>query len=56
MRSAGSSDSMGEEARDMRDLAEERVGWAKAGRELVHRRMMEGTGCFFRKELDLHFL
>jgi hypothetical protein len=40
----------------MRDLAEEGVGWAKAGRELVDRRMMEGTGCFFRKELDLHFL
>ena len=53
MRSASSSDSTSD-AMEMRDLAEESVGVQKGA--LVDRRMMEGTGCFFRKDLDLDFL
>lgn len=39
---------------DSMDLAEERVGRRKAS--MVDRRMIEGTGCFFREELDFNFL
>lgn len=54
MGTSDSSDSM-EGAMEMRDLAEESVGWRNAGIGFVDRRMMEGTGCLFRKELDLDF-
>lgn len=41
---------------DMRGLAEESVGLRKLGLGFVERRMMEGTGCFLRKGMDLDFL
>lgn len=41
---------------ELRDLAEESVGLRKVGLGFVDRRMLEGTGCFFRKELDLDFI
>jgi hypothetical protein len=53
VRTPGSSNPIGEDAKEMKDLAEESVG-LKNGR-LVDRRRMEGTGCFFRRDLDLDF-
>jgi hypothetical protein len=56
VRSAGSSNSTGDGAKEMSDLAAESVGRRKTRFGLADKRMMDGTGCFFRKELDLDFL
>ena len=49
VRTSGSSDSIA----DCR--TEDSVGLRKTTVKVVDRRMRDGTGCFFRRELDLNF-
>jgi hypothetical protein len=45
-----------EAAMEMRDLSGESVRWTRLRIALADRRLMDGSGCFFKEDLDLNFV